>query len=71
MAKLPREDLTEPENAITSRYLSEVIHLNDMLQAKRQALDDILGLALEARGLSPDTHTINLQTGTIVQKEQA
>lgn len=67
MARLPKDYLTEPEMAISKKHLGVIGQLQGLIATRQEALNDILGLALGARGFSPVTHDID-NNGAITEK---
>lgn len=67
---MPENHLTAAESAVVQRYVAEINQLQNLLTVKQMALNDIAGLALDARGLSPVTHTVDAQTGNITEKSK-
>jgi len=65
--RLSQNQLTEAELTIAQRYQQSISQLQNLMVVHQQALNDILGLSLEARGLSPMTHEINAN-GAITPK---
>jgi hypothetical protein len=65
--RLRKNCLSEPELVIVQRYLGIIGQLQALVSTRQEALNDILGLALEARGFSPVTHDID-GNGVITEK---
>jgi|TARA_Y100000310_G_scaffold200337_2_gene200401 hypothetical protein len=65
--KNPKDHLTEPELAIVQKHLGVIGQLQALIATRQEALNDIAGLALSARGFSPVTHDID-NSGTITEK---
>ena len=68
MAELPLDHLTEPELGVIQKHLTTIGQLQALAETRQEAVNDIVGLALEARGLSPTTHTIEMPQGLIKPK---
>lgn len=62
--------INDSERALIARYLKDIQDIRNLLNIKSQALDDMLGLMIEARGLSRDTHAIDAAKMAIVEKGQ-
>lgn len=54
---------------ILRKHVTEMARLQGLLETRQEAVNDIVGLALEARGLSPATHELR-PNGSIVEKEK-
>lgn len=60
--------LTENEKALVGRYLKEIREMRNVLKVKSEALDDILGVMIEAKGLSASEYQVDLGGGVIVKR---
>lgn len=62
-----RIPLTENEKSLIGRYLKEIQDIRNVLTVKSQALDDILGVLLGSKGLSPKDYVVDIRQGAIVK----
>ena len=60
--------LTENEKGVIKRYLKEIGDIRNLLEVKSGALDDILGVMIEARGLSLPDYQVDIRSGMIVKR---
>ena len=67
MTKLPKDRLTKDEMAIVQKNLGVIGQLQALAATRQETLNDIVGLALAARGFSPVTHDID-NNGAITEK---
>lgn len=63
--------LSQNEKAVIGRYLNDIRATRALLAVKTQALDDILGVIIEAKGLLPSEYQVDLDTGVIVKRPDA
>ncbi len=61
---LPLDKLTESEKAILQKHLQVIGQFQALIVTRQQAVQDILAIALEARGFNSQTHRV-AQDGTI------
>lgn len=62
---LPLNTLGDAEMAILRRHVDNLTHHREIAQLEASTISDIIGLALEARGLHISTHTVDIDTGAI------
>lgn len=62
--------LSETEKQRIARYLAREQELRQMLQANAQVINDLVDQIMEAKGVSGQTHVLNLQTMAIMPREQ-
>ncbi len=60
--------LTENEKTRIGRYLKDIQEMRNLLTVKGQALDDVLGVIIEARGLSTSEYVVDVRQGAIVKR---
>ena len=65
---LPLDHLTEAELGVLEKHRNVITQWIALVQTRQEAVNDIVGLVLEARGFSPETHQIQLPEGIIVEK---
>lgn len=68
MARDNQIPLSENEKALVGRYLKELQEMRNLLTVKGQALDDILGVLIEAKGLSTEEYVVDVRQMAIVEK---
>lgn len=62
--------LSETEKQRIARYLAREQELRQMLQANAQVISDLVDQIMETKGVSGQTHVLNLQTMVIMSREQ-
>ena len=68
MAKDDLIPLSENEKTRIGRYLKDIQEMRNLLTVKGQALDDVLGVIIEARGLSSLDYVVDVRQGGIVKR---
>lgn len=68
MAKDDLIPLSENEKTRIGRYLKDIQEMRNLLTVKGQALDDVLGVIIEARGLSSRDYVVDVRQGGIVKR---
>ena len=68
MSKDDQIPLTENEKTLIGRYLKEIQDIRNVLGVKSQALDDILGVLLGSKRLSPKDYVVDIRQGAIVKR---
>jgi len=65
VSSLSETELSEAEQAVLQKHLTALKQFQALLLVRQEAMQDIINLALEARGLSPATHQVDIREGTI------
>lgn len=60
--------LTGNEKTLIGKYLKDIQEMRNLLTVKGQALDDVLGVIIEARGLSSKDYVVDIRQGAIVKR---
>ena len=66
--KLSQGTLTDAEMIILNRHVRNSQEHRNLMVIEQQAIEDIVSLALEARGLDPRSFLVNFATGVIVPR---